>query len=46
MEDVKLTFTDDALTAIAKRRSSARPARAACARSWKASCSTRCSTCR
>ena len=28
MEDVKLTFTDDALEAIARRRSSARPARA------------------
>ena len=28
------------------RRSSARPARAACARSWKRSCSTRCSICR
>ncbi len=26
-------------------RSSARPARAACARSWRASCSTRCSSC-
>jgi len=28
------------------RPSTARPARAACARSWKASCSTPCSTCR
>ena len=28
------------------RPSSARPARAVCARSWKASCSTRCSICR
>ena len=46
MEDVELDFTDDALHSVAKRRSSARPARAGCARSSKASCSTRCSTCR
>ena len=37
MEDVELTFHEDALTAIARKApSSARPAPAACARSWKA----------
>jgi ATP-dependent Clp protease ATP-binding subunit ClpX len=33
MEEVDLTFTDDALKRLPRRRSSARPARAACARS-------------
>ena len=45
MENVGLSFTDDALHAIAPRRSPARPARAACARSWRRSCSTPCSSC-
>ena len=47
MEDVELTFHEDALQGDRQARpSSARPARAACARSWKASCSTPCSSCR
>ncbi len=47
MEDVELTFHEDALKRESPARpSSARPARAACARSWKRSCSTRCSSCR
>jgi ATP-dependent Clp protease ATP-binding subunit ClpX len=46
MEDVKLTFTEDALGRSRRRASSARPGRAACARSWKASCSRPCSSCR
>jgi ATP-dependent Clp protease ATP-binding subunit ClpX len=45
MEDVRLTLVEDALKSIARRRSSARPGRAACARSWRASCSTRCTSC-
>ena len=41
MEDVKLAFTEEALTVDrARGRSRARPARAACARSWRRSCST------
>jgi endopeptidase Clp ATP-binding regulatory subunit ClpX len=36
---------DRRASAVAKRPSSARPARAACVRSWKASCSTPCSSC-
>ena len=35
MENVELTFREDALLSDRARRSSARPARAACARSWK-----------
>ena len=47
METVDLTLADEALVARSRaRRSTARPARAACARSWRASCSTPCSTCR
>ena len=46
MENIELTFADEALGAIAQGRSNARPARAACARSWKRSCSRPCSTCR
>jgi hypothetical protein len=47
MEDVELTFHEDALREIARKvPSSARPARAACARSWRKSCSTPCSNCR
>ena len=47
METVDLTLADEALSARSRaRRSTARPARAACARSWRASCSTPCSICR
>ncbi len=46
MEGVKLSFTDEALVAVAARASIARPARAVCARSSSRSCSTRCSNCR
>ena len=35
MEGVKLRFTDDALMAVARKRTVASPAPAACARSWK-----------
>ncbi len=46
MENVGLTFTEDALHARRRARPSpARPARAACARSWKASCWRPCSSC-
>lgn len=38
MEGVKLTITEDALRAIAKRRLNARPAPAACVRLWKIIC--------
>ena len=47
MEDVRLELDRRrAARRSPRRRSRARPARAACARSWKASCSTRCSSCR
>jgi ATP-dependent Clp protease ATP-binding subunit ClpX len=46
LEDVQLTFEESALRAIAARRSSAAPARAACVRSSRRRCSRRCSTCR
>ena len=45
MEGVKLRFQEEALHSISRGRSSARPARAACAPSWKASCSRPCSSC-
>ena len=43
MEDVKLTITNDASRRSPARRSSARRVPAACAPSWKATCSTPCS---
>jgi len=46
MESVDLSLAEEALGAIAARRSNARPALVACARSWKAFCSTPCSICR
>ena len=47
METVDLTLADEALSARSRaRRSTERPARAACARSWRKSCSTPCSICR
>jgi ATP-dependent protease Clp ATPase subunit len=47
MEKVDLTLAEEALRAISPgRRSSARPGHVACARSWKAFCSIRCSNCR
>jgi len=46
LEDVSLTFTDDALTAIAKRAIERKTVHGVCAPSWRTSCSTRCSTCR
>jgi ATP-dependent protease Clp ATPase subunit len=46
LEDVALKFTDDALRPSPNGRSPARPVRGVCARSWRTSCSTRCSTCR
>jgi ATP-dependent Clp protease ATP-binding subunit ClpX len=45
IEGVKLTFTPDALTPSPSARSSARPARGACGRSWRISCWTPCSNC-
>ena len=46
MEGVKLSFTDDALKQVALRAIlDVAPARAGCARSWRASCSRPCSTC-
>ena len=45
MENVDLTFTDDALTAVAKKAITRRPAPAACVPFWKASCWRRCSNC-
>lgn len=38
MEGIKLTITEGALRAIAKRRLNARPAPAACVRLWKIIC--------
>lgn len=38
MENVKLTFTDDALRAIARKPSNGRPVRAACGQLWKTTC--------
>jgi ATP-dependent Clp protease ATP-binding subunit ClpX len=46
MENIELTFADEALGAVIAGRSSARPAHAVCGRSWRASCSRPCSTCR
>ena len=46
MEDVKLTITIDALKAISRKAIERKTARAACARSWRASYSKPCSTCR
>jgi hypothetical protein len=46
LEDVALTFTDDALSAIAKRAIARKTGARACGRSWRISCSTRCSNCR
>ena len=47
LEDTQLSFTDDALSAIAKRAiKSAKPAHGACARFSKIFCWIRCSTCR
>ena len=47
MEDVRAHLTPRTpMSRPPRRRSSARPAPAACARSWRISCSTRCSTCR
>jgi hypothetical protein len=43
IEDVELTFTETRCAPSPSARSSARPARAACARSWRTSCSTPCS---
>jgi len=38
LEDTELTFTEDALTAIAKRAIERKPVRAVCVRSWKTFC--------
>ena len=46
MESVKLKFSDDALRAVARRRSCARPAPAGCGPSWRPCCSIPCMTCR
>jgi ATP-dependent protease Clp ATPase subunit len=46
MESIDLRLADEALGAIARRRWSETPGRAACARSWRAFCSTPCSSCR
>jgi len=46
MESVNLSLAEEALGAIARRRSSARPGRAACARIMEVFCSTPCSICR
>ena len=47
MEDVRLEFNDEALRGDRPQGDRcARPARAACARSWSRSCSNRCSSCR
>ena len=46
MEGVELEFREHALERSPSARSSAAPARAACARSSSTSCSTSCSTCR
>ena len=46
LEEVKITFEESALRAIARRRSSAARARAVCARSSRRSSWTSCSTCR
>jgi len=46
MENIELTFADEALARSPARRSSARPARAACVPFSKAFCSRPCSTCR
>jgi ATP-dependent Clp protease ATP-binding subunit ClpX len=45
LEDVTLTFTDDALEAIAKKAIERKTGARGCARSSKACCSTPCSTC-
>ena len=45
MENVDLTFDDEALGAIARKAIDQQTALAACARSWRASYSTPCSTC-
>ena len=45
MEGVDLEVRPQGLTAIAERRSRARPARADCARFWSRSCWISCSTC-
>ena len=44
-DGVELEFTDEALRAIADRRSSGGRARVACGPSWKRSCSTSCTSC-
>jgi hypothetical protein len=46
MEDVRLNLPRTRCLRLPRRPSSARPVHVACARSWKASCSTPCSTCR
>ena len=47
MESIDLTFSEDALTSVAKKAIERRTgARVAFGRSWRTSCSTRCSTCR
>jgi len=45
MEQIDLTLAEEALGAIARKAIERRPARAACAPSWRPSCSTPCSTC-
>ena len=45
METVDLTLADEARPQSRARPSTARPARAGCARSWRRSCSTPCSNC-
>jgi ATP-dependent protease Clp ATPase subunit len=42
MENIELTFADEALSASPAGPSSARPAHAVCVRSWRASCSKPC----
>ena len=44
-DGIDLVFADDSLESIADRRSTARPARAACARSSRRRCSTCSSSC-
>ena len=46
MEDTELTFTDEAVSLIARKAIERKTARAACALSWRASCSRPCTSCR
>ena len=45
MEGVQLTLSTEALEVGPAKQSTARPAHAACARSWNPFCSTACSSC-